>query len=895
MQLNEAFLNAKNEEMNLEQLRNAFEDILKIKMLEEEFNILFRKINMKGDGNVTWDEFISYLLLEFQEKDTGAQWQSLELPITGSPQMLRSYHRTPICKISFCPEDRSISFQRGNYITVSRDGAINYWSVDLQYERSVRSKNPYLKVQPTAITDMIVMPDVQIICTSSTEYDLRFYDTVANKFDLRVLISSLEYAVVCMYYYFSTNVKEDSYIILGDTNGSIKILTFSPLERGPFKHEVQHDMLGELRGMKVTELKNVHTNWVSQVAYYGSLRAFMSCSRCPSCSLLFRDTTGTRAQYKFNVAMGITCFTFCEENQMLVTGGPDCTIRIWNPFVPRKASAIFQGHRATICALVVQNDGKQIYSLSNDRCVKVWDVPTQSCIQIVSTGTDSCIIVWDPWLGRRLNLIKNAHSQLMLGQYMNIAITAACFDNSEHLLVTGAQDGSLKMWNFNTGICIRNMMIENHCEVTSIVWLENRILCAGWNHRVTEFALSNDDTHKKEWEARHTDDILCAAAYFPQVLATATYNGELILWRLETGIVLHVRYSIRYRADRGDKVKELAEVKETVRKQQRYKKHAYSTDCTQQQSALSYTRIVAVRAMIFLTARVVGPNTGTLLVSLDSGLIQVWSHHPAGGFLEAFSVVHILGDAALALATDEKNDFLITGHSAGYIKVWLLTNYMIPNPNAICMPLLRLEFPFLWKDKLSGRAKRAVQGQSLPLLVSSVRGHTNPVTSVQTIDSSRIIVSGSGDHTVRLWTFGQRYISTLGTFKKWTPILSTLPVQKYFRNYRLPPDIKRFGSFTTMKVLHGGLVRQSQDENIENAVILRDDPKYKYQQLYNHDSKLKGITYLKDTPILDNTFAHIPIYAHLITHPLEPALVPSLPPRLHKQRIEFTKRLHNKK
>lgn len=36
---------------------------------------------------------------------------------------------------------------------------------------------------------MIVLPDVQIVCTSSTERELRFYDAAAKKFDLCVLVS----------------------------------------------------------------------------------------------------------------------------------------------------------------------------------------------------------------------------------------------------------------------------------------------------------------------------------------------------------------------------------------------------------------------------------------------------------------------------------------------------------------------------------------------------------------------------------------------------------------------------------------------------------------------------------------------------------------------------------
>lgn len=56
------------------------------------------------------------------------------------------------------------------------------------------------------------------------------------------------------------------------------------------------------------------------------------------------------------------------------------------------------------------------------------------------------------------------------------------------------------------------------------------------------------------------------------------------------------------------------------------------------------------------------------------------------------------------------------------------------------MPLLRLEFPFLWKDRINGRAKRAVRKQALPLLLSSVRGHMRGITSLQIISSARIIV-----------------------------------------------------------------------------------------------------------------------------------------------------------
>ena len=110
IRLHEAFLISENEEMNSTQLFGAFENVLHIRMSKDEFEVLFKKMNLKRDGNVSWNEFISYLLVEFQKKDNALQWKILKLPITGIPQLLKSRHRTLIHKIVFCPELLSVHF-----------------------------------------------------------------------------------------------------------------------------------------------------------------------------------------------------------------------------------------------------------------------------------------------------------------------------------------------------------------------------------------------------------------------------------------------------------------------------------------------------------------------------------------------------------------------------------------------------------------------------------------------------------------------------------------------------------------------------------------------------------------------------------------------------------------
>nr|XP_046475216.1 WD repeat-containing protein on Y chromosome [Neodiprion pinetum] len=926
--LHEAFLANEGQEISELQLQEAFRTILKIHIPNDEFRTLFKKINLRRNGYTTWDEFITYLLLEFQQTDTTLQRQTLEPPLTGEPEIQRTHHRSAVCRIVFCPEvrpDRTWDFLQGCYLTASRDGVINYWSLDLEYERSVQSTNPYLKVCSTTITDMIVLPDIQILCTSSSERDLRFYDTMARKFDLRVM--------------------------------------------------------GELQGMKVTEFKNIHADWVRQVGYYGNLRAFVSCGICSDRSVFLSDATGTRMQYIFNVAKGVSCFDFCEEGHILVTGGPDCTVRVWNPFVPNKPNCILQGHHATICTLITHNGGKRIYSLAKDKCIKVWDVAAQACMQtynglpselgehtpmsvvynsitqkliiasmkmiiltcehvinaeisdgythtkpvscvlyntlykvVVTTGLDSCFIVWNPWIGRRLYLCKNAHYKLVYGERVPIEITAASFDTSEQFLLTGARDGTIKMWIFHSGNCIRNMSIEPQCEITSITWLSNRILCTGWNRHITEFADTEAGVHKKNWETRHTDDVLCTAANYPQALATASYNGELILWRLETGQPYRRyrvnnptgRYAISYKKETKERLEiPMKSLKSNV-KTILLKSDANLNDDTEnnpvytsddevskhQKSALSFTRIVGVYAMIFLNVRPVAPDVGSLLLSLENGMIQVWTHHPAAGYLTSFSAIHMLGDYVMSLATDPENQYLITGHTAGYIKVWLLSNYVLPHPPKVSIALLKPKFPFLWKDRIDGRAKRAVRNQPQPLLLSSVRAHCKTINSLQYIPEARLIISGSSDHTVRLWTLNGRYISTLGTFRPWSTLLPNTWVEKYFGSYRLPPDIKGVGSFTTMKVLNGGQIPQKTEGKAEEAEMLKEVPEHERYMLYGtrlsspklgHYYKLPARSNAYGAPpILDSSLAYIPVYTHLVTHELQPIMIPPVPQLIQK-------------
>ncbi|XP_052131423.1 uncharacterized protein LOC127751637 [Frankliniella occidentalis] len=177
-------------------------------------------------------------------------------------------------------------------------------------------------VRPTRLTDLVCMPDVNMVCTSSTERELRFYDSRAARWELRVLVSGMDKPVVTMYYHMSEAEHEESTLILGDTGGTLRTFNFNSVMCGPFKQhvgkEVTHVLFkdlckGGLPGLRVAHFPAVHTNWVRQVYYYASLQSIVSCAACPRPSLFMCDAAGTKNQYNYNIPSGVYCFCASEE------------------------------------------------------------------------------------------------------------------------------------------------------------------------------------------------------------------------------------------------------------------------------------------------------------------------------------------------------------------------------------------------------------------------------------------------------------------------------------------------------------------------------------------------------------------------------------------------------
>nr|XP_030737973.1 LOW QUALITY PROTEIN: WD repeat-containing protein 49-like [Globicephala melas] len=161
--------------------------------------------------------------------------------------------------------------------------------------------------------------------------------------------------------------------------------------------------------------------------------------------------------------------------------------------------------------------------------------------QVVSYLEASVVKVWDFETGILLCDFIEAQG--------NAGIRCLTFDSSGRGLVTGGRDGCLKIWSYNNGPCLHTWKHDEKqsevCDYTYLKLSQNKcIIAVGWDRRINVYFDTPCDFHhfrkpKPHWQddVNHgqKEDILCVAQCPPILLATSSYDGEIIIWNVISG------------------------------------------------------------------------------------------------------------------------------------------------------------------------------------------------------------------------------------------------------------------------------------------------------------------------------------------------------------------------
>ncbi|KAI1823961.1 WD40-repeat-containing domain protein [Xylaria intraflava] len=146
----------------------------------------------------------------------------------------------------------------------------------------------------------------------------------------------------------------------------------------------------------------------------------------------------------------VNSISFSPDSSRLVSASNDKTLRIWdlkNPADDQKG-LILRGHECYVQCVSWSPLGSRVASSSVDSTVRIWDLDTEATSKKADNETE-----------------VKAREDLVLGH--NHPIQVVRFSQDGKLLASGSEDGSICMWDGETGRHLRSL--EGHNNV--ILWL----------------------------------------------------------------------------------------------------------------------------------------------------------------------------------------------------------------------------------------------------------------------------------------------------------------------------------------------------------------------------------------------------------------------------------------
>ena len=779
-----------------------------------QLSYLFMKIDCNSDGQVTWDEFLSYVML--QDK-TNSQPLREELSRNEfAPQETELHrgqmHREPISHIMYIPKCHS-------YVSASQDSTMRVWSggqqLKLLTQMSISDR------AGTGINGLAALPDaLGKLAVASADRVISFFELNDHAGTQRWGLHG-KMSLVDMPLSLSSWTMPDGTMCLaiGTDSGVVHIYDAKKLML-----LVRHD---DLVGRGDKEVKTVspafteacnmctlslHTDWVSSIAYVDSMRGLLTASLDTTVKITMldwpsdngrpgdgrkipRDASHTRCVLRCH-RKGVLCVVTMQISgrRMCASCGLEHNVYV-SSLETGDLLKMLEGHKSCVVRLEVDPESAFLISLAADGEIRTWDLAALVLVQTIApqdphTGISAVclnvqhccmvtgsrrLVLWQQLRksatseeltatmlaphGHRAALVAVLYSPqfylvvsgdegglicvwdvrtgnaLFRFEHHQAKLTAMQFDCSGRRLVTGAADGVVRLWNFSSGELMYEM--DGHhdkCrgdgrEVTSVLHISQGayqyFASVGWHREVrlspdpskVAQGTANSSNAKQIQQTRrltgHAEDILSVAFCPPNLLATSSYDGMIIVWNLQSGAVKSRLQPLPNHGGQG---------------------------------------LLSSRAVECL--RFLDPGLMREVIVLAScgadGSLRFWNTR-LGECLLTVEGVCLPGDSLLHMAVDETSTFLVTGDSSGRVKVWDMSHLS--------------DLAALAPD--GGATARADDPDSKVRMLFTWRAHRQSIVHVEYLPGIDGLMTASTDCTARLWTLSGEQIGLFGQAKPW--------------------------------------------------------------------------------------------------------------------------------
>ncbi|XP_078533773.1 cilia- and flagella-associated protein 337-like [Lissotriton helveticus] len=743
--------------------------------------------------------------MEEEDLKSEIQQLSFQLPAT----VMETPHRESIVHISSMPDN--------TFIGIGQDGLVSIWSLELKLKKSrlILDENRQHNRKLKWITDCTLMPHYNKLLIGTCDREIRLYEL--SNFEPYCQIIGFE--TMPLRLDWSVRGKEECIIIFGDEQGCVNIIlasfmaeTLRNWSKCPLVDDIPSASLENVMESEYTTFIRwkIHNDWVTEVRYVPSIESIISSSNdgytalvigCVNGSINVQkrmkellDTSSMKSKRSmqagstppkrvgsdesiFKVHRGVKTFDFCKECNLLVTGGLDRVIRLWNPYVPGWPTGLLRGHHSPIGFLRIADGNTRIYSVSMDSNVMVWNIEDQSCLLNVipkASGIKGELAAC--YFSHDLRALCIATDTMALLQIHNVEapLSSTLVSHREPVLcckyirqsqqVVSCSEGSvLKLWDLATG-----QLVSKINEVHG----DSAVTCMTLNPTGTRLVTGGRDGSLKKWDCspgaiRHTQTLKQASSM--DEVGDCTY-GEICNNRY----IISVGWDKRIHIFPDQQDENASERRKSQSEWSNKMVNGHNEDilcvaaCPPNLLATSCydgevlvwnlisghilchlnlltsvsleegTDDLIINKVIFLLSRAELKNeAATLVASGPRGCITFWNIS-GGGKIFAYFLGSSYKSVISDMATTEDDSILCAADQLGYIFIWSIAEYALRGPEV-----------------------------QPPTLLQSWRAHTSSITSICPVTAQQLLLTTSLDCTVRLWSLQGEFIGIFGDEEPW--------------------------------------------------------------------------------------------------------------------------------
>lgn len=177
---------------------------------------------------------------------------------------------------------------------------------------------------------------------------------------------------------------------------------------------------------------------------------------------------------------------------MLASGGADCSLRLWNPYVPSNPLAVLAGHTSPITHLAFNVNYNQVITVSLNEIIKIWDTTEHVCMNTLAAvfphrsmqkaAPTSCML----WHEQTQCMLTSCKDELCVTQLSrqedttanltshSAPLSCAVVQNGFSHVVTACAQGDLKVWDLTTGqLLLELTSTHGTAAITAMVTADN--------------------------------------------------------------------------------------------------------------------------------------------------------------------------------------------------------------------------------------------------------------------------------------------------------------------------------------------------------------------------------------------------------------------------------------